>query len=118
MTTHKNCIGDGGKCPHPVIAKGRCQGHYRRHLRKGSDEAPVLTHRGELVPLSLRVTKEVAKALDKAGGGYRVGTEVLEAWAKEQTGRTSGLSDPEEILNLRAEVAALRAKVKGSKQRS
>jgi hypothetical protein len=116
-TTPKGCLGDHGKCPEPVLAKRRCGAHYRRWLRndgkdKDIDDAPVLAHRGELVPLSLRVPKDVAKALEKAGGGYRVGAEVLEAWVKEQAGRTSGTSDAEEVLDLRAEVVGLKAKLK------
>lgn len=80
----RHCLGDHGHCPKPVVAQGRCASHYRRHLRGGSDDAPVLAHRGDLVPLCLRVTEPTVKELEKAGGGYSVGAKVLEAWAAQQ----------------------------------
>lgn len=85
-TTPKPCLGNHGQCPEPVLAKGRCSAHYRRWLRRPDDTtdvdaAPVQQHRGDLVPLSLRVTTATSERLNKAGGGYRIGAEVLEAWA-------------------------------------
>lgn len=84
------CIGDHGKCPEPVLAKERCGAHYRRHNRGGDDGAPVKVHRGELVPFSTRITETAAKELEKAGGAYRVGAELLEAWALAQVAARKG----------------------------
>lgn len=79
-----------GVCGRPIQAKGLCQAHYRRHLRKkkngGSNahvDAPIRMRRGDLKPLSLRVTKETERELERAGGAYRIGSEVLEAWAAD-----------------------------------
>lgn len=104
------CIGEHGKCGRPVLAKDLCQAHYRKKLRGGDVNEPVRESRGDLVPLSLRVTSSTSKALEEAGGAYRIGAEVLESWAKEQA--SDGVSAAEEVLNLREENRQLKSKLK------
>lgn len=104
------CIGEHGKCGRPVLAKDLCQAHYRKKLRGGDVNEPVRESRGDLVSLSLRVTSSTSKALEEAGGAYRIGAEVLESWAKEQA--SDGVSAAEEVLNLREENRQLKSKLK------
>lgn len=81
----KQCVSDP-KCTGKVIAKGRCDTHYHRYQRGMENEgAPIRSkQKGDLVPLSMRISSFAKKELDRGGGAYSKAAEVIEEWAAQQ----------------------------------